>query len=389
MADAAYAIAAAFQACGIEAEVIPEPDGETLKWGRRFTSGRECYPCIITTGDMVKVAKRSDFDGERSAFFMPSGNGPCRFGKYNRYHRLVLDELGFNDVPVYAPDQDEAFYKELGMIGGNFSRLGWWGIVAIDTLEKKLRETRPYEKNQGETEDVYWRCLHRICSAIKERRFPEDELRLAKEEFKKIPVNKPEGKPVIGVVGEIYVRSNRFSNNNLVKQLESLGAEVRLPPIAEWIYYTNYCAKKRNWEKGSYSNYFWTAFNDFFQIKDEHKTLNILDGDLRGGHEPKIKDVIKLAAPYIHESFEGEAVLSVGKAVDYIQKGVHGIVNAMPFTCMPGTVVNAILKKVCEENSSIPYLNMVYEGLEDTNSKNRMEAFVYQAREYMERRKAG
>ncbi|MBI5892783.1 MAG: CoA activase [Deltaproteobacteria bacterium] len=388
MADAAYALAAAFQACGIEAEVIPEPDEETLKWGRRFTSGRECYPCIITTGDMVKVAKRPDFDGERSAFFMPSGNGPCRFGKYNRYHRLVLDELGFNDVPVYAPDQDEAFYKELGMIGGNFSRLGWWGIVAIDTLEKKLRETRPYEKNSGETEDVYWRCLHRICSAIRQRRFPEDEMKLAKEEFKKISVNKPEGKPVIAVVGEIYVRSNRFSNNNLVKQLESLGAEVRLPPIAEWIYYTNYCAKKRNWERGSYSNYFWTVFNDFFQTKDEHKTLKILDGDLRGGHEPETKDVIKLASPYIHESFEGEAVLSVGKAMDYIQKGAHGIVNAMPFTCMPGTVVNAILKKVREESGNIPYLNMVYEGLEDTNSKNRMEAFVYQAREYMERKNA-
>ena len=57
----------------------------------------------------------------------------------------------------------------------------------------------------------------------------------------------------------------------------------------------------------------------------------------------------------------------------------------MPFTCMPGTVVNAILKKVREENNNIPYLNMVYEGLEDTNSKTRMEAFVHQAREYMER----
>jgi hypothetical protein len=33
---------------------------------------------------------------------------------------------------------------------------------------------------------------------------------------------------------------------------------------------------------------------------------------------------------------------------------------------------------------------MVFEGLEDTNMKTRMEAFVYQAREYMERRrKAG
>src|SRR3989338_3975328 len=140
MADAVYAMKAAFEACGIEAEIIPEPDDETLKWGRRYTSGRECYPNIITTGDMIKIIKMPDFDPEKSAFFMPSGNGPCRFGQYNRYHRLKLDEMGHKDVPVYAPDQDSAFYKELGMVDGNFSRLAWWGIVAIDILEKRLRE---------------------------------------------------------------------------------------------------------------------------------------------------------------------------------------------------------------------------------------------------------
>src|SRR3990172_5742802 len=39
MADAVYAMKAAFEACGIEAEIIPEPDDETLKWGRRYSSG--------------------------------------------------------------------------------------------------------------------------------------------------------------------------------------------------------------------------------------------------------------------------------------------------------------------------------------------------------------
>ena len=385
MADAAYALKAAFEACGIEAEIIPEPDDETLKWGRRYSSGRECYPSIITTGDMVKIIKRPDFDPERSAFFMPSGNGPCRFGQYNRYHRLILDEMGYKNVPVYAPDQDEAFYKELGMVGGNFPRLAWWGIVAIDILEKRLRETRPYEKNPGETEKAYWDSIHKICGVIKEKKFPEKELAEVKQAFLSIPTYEKKDRPVVGVVGEIYVRSNRFSNENLVKQLEELGAEVRLPPIGEWIYYTNFLAKRRNWERGNYGLYIRTKINDIFQRRDEHKSLNILDGDLRGGHEPTTEEILKLSRPYIHDSFEGEAVLSVGKAMDYIQKGVHGVVNAMPFTCMPGTVVNAVLKRVREENGNIPYLNMVYEGLEDTNSKTRMEAFVHQAKEYRER----
>ncbi|MBI5492955.1 MAG: CoA activase [Deltaproteobacteria bacterium] len=385
MADGAHAIAAAFQACGLDAEVMEEPDDESLKWGRRYTSGRECYPCILTTGDMVKTVKKEGFDPEKSAFFMPSGSGPCRFGQYNRYHRLILDELNFKDVPVYAPDQDGNFYKELGMVGGNFPRLGWWGIVAIDLLEKRLRETRPYEKNPGESDKVYWEHVHKVCDSVRNRKFPEKELLSAKEAFKKIPVSAPGGRPVIGVVGEIYVRSNRFSNENLVTKLEALGAEVRVPTISEWIFYTNFCVKRKSRERRQWTDYLRTATNDFFQHKDEKKMENILNGDMRSGHEPRVEDIMKYAGPYIHDSFEGEAILSVGKALDYISKGAHGLVNAMPFTCMPGTVVNAILKRLREDNNNIPYLNMVYEGAEDTNSMTRMEAFVHQAREFMDR----
>jgi predicted nucleotide-binding protein (sugar kinase/HSP70/actin superfamily) len=112
---------------------------------------------------------------------------------------------------------------------------------------------------------------------------------------------------------------------------------------------------------------------------------NIIDGDLRSGHEPTTRQILDKAAPYLPETFEGEAVLSIGKVMDYILKGAHGIINVMPFTCMPGTVVNGILKKVREKELNIPFINMVYEGIEDTNTKTRLEAFVYQAREFMER----
>ena len=55
--------------------------------------------------------------------------------------------------------------------------------------------------------------------------------------------------------------------------------------------------------------------------------------------------------------------------MDYITNDIDGIMNAMPFTCMPGTIVNGILKRVREDYDNIPYLNMVYEGIEDTNAR--------------------
>ncbi len=50
-------------------------------------------------------------------------------------------------------------------------------------------------------------------------------------------------RPVIGVVGEIYIRSNRFSNEDVVRQIERLGGEAWVAPISEWILYVNATAK--------------------------------------------------------------------------------------------------------------------------------------------------
>ena len=73
MSPHAYPFAAAFTRSGVPAEVLPESDAKTLEYGRNFTSGKECYPCIVTTGDMVKKCMEPDFDPKSSAFFMPSG----------------------------------------------------------------------------------------------------------------------------------------------------------------------------------------------------------------------------------------------------------------------------------------------------------------------------
>ena len=43
------------------------------------------------------------------------------------------------------------------------------------------------------------------------------------------------------------------------------------------------------------------------------------------------------------------------------------------------------LKKVREEHGLFPYLNMAYDGQEQSNTHTRLEAFIHQAHQYMER----
>ncbi|MBU1205680.1 MAG: CoA activase [Proteobacteria bacterium] len=390
MAEQAYALVGAFQACGIDAALTPVPNQETIFWGRKYTSGKECYPCILTTGDMVRVIKSPDFDRNKVAFFMPSGNGPCRFGQYHRLHRLILDDLGYPDVPIYSPTQDEHLYRDLGMLGKNFTRLTWQGMVAMDLLDKKLRETRPYEAHPGETDKIFHQSLQKAYETIRDSQDDPQRcleglvnvLQEARRNFDQNELINPGSKPRIGIVGEIYIRSNAFSNEFIVRELEKLGAEVWLPPISEWFLYLNFTSRRYSLRNKRYGNFWRTYITELVQKRDEHKLDHVFTGNLVNHPEPSISETLREAKPYLDDSFEGEAVLSVGKCGDYLRKGVSGLVNVMPFTCMPGTIVGAVMKRYREDHNNIPFLTMAYDGQEETNTLTRLEAFMHQARQY-------
>ncbi len=79
MCDHAHTLAAAFRGCGVNAEVMKESTEETVLIGRRFTSGKECYPCILTTGDMLRTVRSPDFDPETKRFLHAVRRGPLPF----------------------------------------------------------------------------------------------------------------------------------------------------------------------------------------------------------------------------------------------------------------------------------------------------------------------
>lgn len=386
MSDHAYALAAAFQRCGIQAEVLPESDKEAIDLGRRYVSGKECYPCAVTTGDMLKKVFSSDFVPERSAFFMPSGSGPCRFGQYNIFHRMVLDDLGLKDVPIYSPNQDRTFYKDLGIVGKDFSTHAWRGIIACEILMKCLHETRPYEIEKGVTEDLYNKYLSLLYSSLRgEDGNLEGIMKRMREDFEQIPKHK-EKRPLIGVVGEIFVRSHRFSNEDLIKKIESLGGEVWLAPVEEWIYYVNLMGLRKALIKRDRSAIIEFLLKKFFQKRIEHRYSGYFRDFLRTLEEPDTKDILKKASPYLHDSFEGEAILSIGKALDLIENGASGIINAMPFGCMPGTVVTTLMRGISRD-FGIPCMSIAYDGTESPTTEIQLEAFMTQAMEYKKKAK--
>jgi len=381
MSDHAFALASAFQHCGINAEVLPESDKETADMGRKYVSDKGCYPCTVTTGDMIKKVMQPDFIPGKSAFFMPSGTGPCRFGQYNVFHRMVLDSIGYADVPIFSPNQDTTFYSDLGIVGKDFTMHAWRGIIAYELLNKCLHEVRPYEKNKGFADELYKNYLQKLYLSLKSNNGNLEEiLKDIREDFENLPKHK-DRKPLIGIIGEIFVRSHKFSNENLIRKVESLGGEVWLAPVEEWIYYINLMGLKKALLKKEWSDIINFLLKKFFQKRIEHKLARHFNGFLKTLKEPETKEILNKASPYLHSSFEGEAILSIGKCIDLLERGASGVINAMPFGCMPGTIVTAILRGVYRDYG-VPYISIPYDGTESPSTDIQIEAFMDQAREY-------
>jgi predicted CoA-substrate-specific enzyme activase len=382
MADHAETFAAAFRACGIDSEVLAETDNRSLELGRRLTGGRECYPAVLTAGDLARELEKPEVDPEKVAFFMPTAGGPCRFGQYHYLHKQLIENLGYYDVPLYSPTSDNSYGDWPGM-SKKFRRLAWKGFLASDYLRKFLHKTRPYENSKGETDRIYRNYYDATVKNIEEGGESLAEiLHEALSEFRKIiDKNIPE-KPLVGIVGEIYIRNNSFSNNRLADKLESLGAEVDITSFTEWIFFTTEMYKRDSLRTKSTKGLIDAVVKDFYQKKDEKQVLRLIHNSLNGEMDSPIKHVLKHVDPYLPVSVGGEAMPAMGKAIELIKRGYSGIVNTMPFTCMPGNIVVAISSEISEDLDGVPWLNIAYDGTDGHHDLVKLGAFVESVRSW-------
>ena len=151
----ARAFAAAFRAIGLDAEPTPPSDDRTRELGARYTSGDECYPAKVTVGDFMKLLERPDTDPARVALFMPTAEGPCRFGQYAPYLRHILDANGYRIRGDSFAHQPERLRRPGRPLAKPFVRTGWRALLCADLLQKLLLIHRPYEESRGDTEAVY------------------------------------------------------------------------------------------------------------------------------------------------------------------------------------------------------------------------------------------
>ncbi len=356
--------AASFISEGYRSEALPLTDYSAFNLGKKYTRGSECLPMITTLGSLLSYIEKSRHSPSELAYFMPTATGPCRFGQYALLTDIALKEAGIEDLMILSP----AAYNTYRGLSVNLRMKLWYSVVIGDLLYKIAMRIRPYEVVKGTTDRLLNKYIGIFERAIRRDLNLNQVLHSAVEDFKRI--KRIEKKiPLIGVMGEIYVRSEPFSNQNLIRYIEDAGAEAWLTPLSEWFHYVSemrlYFINNGLREANPVAATKALLFSQFFRISED-ELVKIADPILHDRKEPDIKETLDAGSRYVEKLFEGETIITIGRAIEFIRSGVSLIVNVAPFNCMPGTISSGIFEQL-EKDYNICILNLFYDGEGEVN----------------------
>jgi predicted CoA-substrate-specific enzyme activase len=389
-------VQAAFEAIGLEAQVLPKADDETEYLGRKVTSGRECHPFIASCGDFVKMTQQPGFDPDRTAVWMANYDGACRFSQYGIGYADLFRRLKLPQIPVIAPLSSTRFDELSGLFGLRFTALLLQGWMAAEVLERLRLHIRPYEKKPGECDHVFESGIKDNARAIVQpngrpswqNRNLFSAVRRAAKALEHVPVDRSKKRPAIGIVGEFYTVLNSWANQDLIRTLEKLGAEVRIHGLTVTNCFTlfsqHYHARNRLKESRLSAALYYFLRNRWL-MSSVNRTERCMPDELRAFGNLDVRTILDEAAPFIYYDIDPILATFTTRVRQFAASGISGICNLFVLNCMLGNVTVSIFKKALRDHKNLPLLHAVYDGQKETNMLTRIEAFMHQASLYQER----
>jgi predicted nucleotide-binding protein (sugar kinase/HSP70/actin superfamily) len=255
----------------------------------------------------------------------------------------------------------------------------------VDFLRKLKQETKPYELHAGDTDRVYRQSLDKIVACIEKGvKGLHTVLKQIVFDFKSIPVDKSNRKPVVAVIGEIFMRDNSFCNGGLIRRLEELGVETLLTPFSEWLTYSTYrYTRDSKWKKDA-MGIMKSKFQGFAQHLSEEYLLRNIRHETDHTKNVSLNAMLSLCNTYVHKDYDGDPPIAMGSSVYLASQGISGIAAILPFTCMPGTLIASVSDSFRKDHNNLPWINIAYDGQDSVSLDTRLQAFIFQVKEYAE-----
>lgn len=320
-----------FPDCTVRA--APEITRRTLELGSKYSPDFVCVPFKYNLGNFIEAL-------EAGADVLVQAGGGCRFGYYAEIQELILRDLGyqFEFVKLVRKGINPFdIYRIAKKIGTrvSFLRFARYLLLAlrmvsqIDDIEAHIRENVGFEVQKGSFESLRQKLFARLktVTALRELRRVCEEYR---QEFQRIPIEKPPDCLKVGVVGELYTLMEPFCNYFLEKELAEHKIQV--------------------------SRQITLTFLLFEKARMRKKTL-------------------AQAGDYLRYTIGADGTESVGTTRRLALEGYDGIIHLKPFGCIPEINAMPMLQNISRDQH-IPVLHFSLDSqTSETGVKTRLEAF--------------
>ena len=370
-----------FHLAGYRVESLPMATQADAEEGLQAANNDICYPATIVVGSILRALQSGRYDLSKTAVAITQTGGQCRASNYYALIKNALVAAGMSKVPVIAVSIGSKLKNNQPGFEINWFRLIRPTMEAMffaDALAKLYYPAAPRERVAGAARKLYDLYLGEAQPLLAQRNY-RGIRRLMKDAVSAFTDITDSAKqvPVVGVVGEIYVKYNSFSNHSVVRWLVGQGVEV-VPP--------------------SLTGFFSTSIPNAFINRKQHirtdglspwqaRLVNTLLRHYAHAYDrlcrpfpfyrpfTDIMDIWQQSRKVINSAADfGEGWFLPGEICDLAGHGVDKIVSLQPFGCIANHIISKGIERRYKEH--YPNLSLLFldfdAGTSDANIINRL-----------------
>lgn len=344
MGNAYIAVKVLLDTLGLDYYLPPVGSRDSFERGIANSPEFMCLPFKTVLGDFIQGLEHG-----ADTILFGGGCGQCRLSYYGDLQQEILHSMGyrFDYIPLdFKRLTYDEIMNKLGPLldGVKKARVipaftdAVHTVFAVDGLYEEACRVRCRELRPGETDGVmqlFERKAQTVKGYPKIRRAILDTRKALTDILTDTALD-----PVkIGIVGEIFLSSDPFTNLEIEKKLGDMGALVtNTMSVSEWI-----------------RKHFIGAL---LPVKPKDRA-------------------IRAAQDYMHtDDIGGHGIYTIGNAELMSRGGFDGIIQVYPFTCMPEIIAQSALGEIQQKNG-VPVMTLILDEMTaETGYITRLEAFV-------------
>jgi len=316
---------------GFKVLAPPKMTRRTLELGSLHSPETACVPFKFNLGNYIEAL-------EAGADTLITSAGGCRFDYYFECHKQILNDLGYEAHFIKA--SLSTLYPCLKEINPGLTRTAFWyafmlhmkKLSLMDYVQDAIRKRIGFEKKEGEFDKLWERFLDELMGKSSFTGIWRLGKRIRKE-IGAVEVELPERPLRVGIVGELYLLMEPFSNFEVERTLGRMGVEVHR----------------------------WVNLSSIFHHK------------ISSAH--CARHFQKMAKPYVRYHLGAHGTESAGRLNWMIKSGFDGAIHLKPFACMPEINAMPAMYRMSRD-SRFPLTCFSFDShTSESGVKTRLEAF--------------